>query len=264
MTAYIAGNSHVICLVGAARRSAAGNAKQLSAKRVSPRHFEVGDARIFFTGITKDLLTPDTFSAVEQGSLRFSDQGLQQDLAEWTGAKTVPATSPWGICNVANTSRRLYRETTWQVFAPTHLARDGRTPVSDDAMRAILEGDHRGARNLYERLQRLGVPTFAISGPPPRRDHPAVTEDGYEPELLQHLHSLAREVWRDWLAGRGIPLVEPPVEAADADGFLRPEFENVRETGAADRIHANELYGELMVSRIAEHVSRIGTEALTG
>ncbi|GAA4692275.1 hypothetical protein APR04_002051 [Promicromonospora umidemergens] len=258
MTAYIAGNSHVICLAEAARRSVAGGARHLSAKGISPRHFTVGDAGIFFTGITKDTLTPNMFGAVDRGSLKFTDQRFQQDLAGWTGETTVPATSPWGICNVANTSRRLYRDATWLTFAPTHLARAGLTPVTDDAIRAMLERDHRGARKLYERLAFLGVPTFAISGPPLRRDHPAIAEDGYRAELLQHLDSLAREVWRDWLVNRGLALIEPPIGTADADGFLRPEFENVREAGAADRIHANELYGDLMVARIAEHVARIG------
>jgi hypothetical protein len=260
MTAYIAGNSHVICLIGAARQSVAGQARHLDAKRVAPRHFAVGDAGIFFTGLTKDLLTPGIFGAVDQGSLTFTDQRFQQDLAEWTGEKTVSATSPWGFCNVANTSRRLYRDAMWRTFAPTHLAQGGLTPLTDDAIRAMLEWDHRGTRMLYERLAVLGIPAFAISGPPPRRNHPAMTEDGYRPELLQHLDSLSREVWRDWLAGRDLALIEPPVEAADADGFLRPEFENVREEGEADRIHANELYGELMVARIAEHVVRIGPE----
>jgi hypothetical protein len=254
-TAYIAGNSHVICLFGATRRAAAGSGRRLAARTVAPRHFDVDGSGIFFTGITKDLFTPHVFADVRQGVLRFAHEGFRKDLAEWSGTDTVSAASPWGICNVGNSSRAIYRDEVWRSFAPSHLAEGSLTPLTDDVIKSILAKDHQGKRGFYERLIALGLPAFAISGPPPRHDHPAISGDGYAPDLLLHLDGLARQVWRDWLGQRGISIVEPPVEAVGADGFLLPELRNVRTDGVTDLIHANEAYGELMVNRIAEHVA---------
>jgi hypothetical protein len=142
----------------------------------------------------------------------------------------------------------------WQKYAPTHLAHATTMPLSYDVVRAIVERDHHGVRVFFEQLRRVGVEFFAISAPGPRRDHPTA-RTAYGRDLALYIDTVSRNVWHEWLGERGIPVIEPPAQTLDEDGFLREDLHHVRDTLPPDVSHGNAAYGRMLVAEITQHVN---------
>lgn len=262
MTVLIAGNSHVACMLQALRGHAARARPDLDARRLRPRFWEVDGTELFFTGINRDSLSPGMLGDVADGRLTFADPEVADEMRHWTGSPDVSAQDVWGLCTVSNTARKLLRDPWWAGYSPSRWAAGDRQPLTDDVLRRMIEHDQRGIRQLFDALRDRSVPVLAIAGPPPRHDHPLAVH-GLTAEAVVHVDAVARSTWREWLGDRGIPLVEPPPEVADTNGFLRPELHHVRDDGTPDRHHANEDYGAAMVRQVALHAGRFRADERT-
>lgn len=229
---FLTGNSHIVALRTAAHR------------RGGFTTFPLGNGRHETT----------TFSERSGEGVRFTVPDYQDKLGRFTGLETIsPGPGTWGFLLI-NHNARIYQHPCWRRFEPASLSSNGSTPVSEAVVREILLDDHQGVREFFEQLLDSGVDFFAISGPPPRRDHPAI-EEGTRREVVQHLDRLSRDIWSSWLATMGIDLVEPPQESVDAEGFLRPEYARRQMgDGQPDPHHANEEYGDLMVTKIQAYL----------
>jgi hypothetical protein len=112
---------------------------------------------------------------------------------------------------------------------------------------------------FVQRIRSLtSLPTYHILPPPPpagegyTREHAGpifceqLDKHGISPAQLRH------KVWRLCCAaarrtyeGMGIPVIEPPAEALDEKGFLKPLYQRL------DMVHGNPAYGALVVDRMA-------------
>jgi hypothetical protein len=129
--------------------------------------------------------------------------------------------------------------------------------VSGGVLEAMVRTDQTGVRTFFLQLLEAGVRFFAISAPPPRRDHPAVAR-GVPLETIAHIDGVARAIWRSWLREKSIPLVDSPPEARDGDGFLLPEFSQTQVVnGVRDAHHANSDYGRLLWPEILAHANAL-------
>ncbi len=228
---FLAGNSHIVALRTAAFR------------RGGFTTFPLGNGRYEMT----------TFSERTDRGVRFTDADLADRLARHAKLDQITPGPTWGFLQI-NHNARIYQHPCWRRFEPAGIARRGTTSVSEAVVRSIIEDDHAGVRQFFGHLQDAGVNFFAISGPPARRDHYAI-EEGTRGEIVQYVDRLSREMWADWLRAQRIPLIDPPAESVDDDGFLRPEYARVQMgNGEPDPHHANELYGDLMIDKIVAHL----------
>jgi len=229
---FLAGNSHIVALRTAAHR------------RGGFKTFPLGHGRYETT----------SFSRRAGEGVRLTAPDYQANLHRFTGLDSITAErGRWGFLLINHTAR-IYQHPCWRRFEPAALAHDDSSPVSDAVVHAMVVEDHAGVRAFFEQLRGSGVDFFAISGPPPRRDHYAIDE-GTRPEVVLHLDRFARQVWRSWLAAEGIDVIDPPTESIDDEGFLLPEL--AREhlgNGERDPHHANEQYGDLMISKIQAYL----------
>lgn len=239
---FLAGNSHMVALRAAAHRHGGFTA------------FPLGHGRFETT----------TFSEPAGKGVRFTVPEYAEKLARFADQETItPGFGTWGFLQI-NHNARVYQHPCWRRFEPASLARRGSTPVSDSVVRAIIDEDHTGVREFFEQLSTAGIDFFAISGPPPRRDHYAI-EAGTRAEVVQHIDRLAREIWASWLATRQIDVVDPPEDCVDGDGFMLPEYtRKLMGDGQPDPHHANEQYGDLMIAKISAHLgTRAAQETVT-
>lgn len=228
----LAGNSHIVALRTAAHR------------RGGVRAFLLGHGRY----------ETASFSERSGAGVRLTAPDYQENLHRSTGLATItPGQGAWGFLLVNHTAR-IYQHPCWRRFEPAAVARKGCHPVSEAAVHAMVVEDHSGVRAFFEQLRDAGVDFFAISGPPPRRDHHAIAE-GTRPEVVQHLDRFARGVWASWLAAAAIDVIDPPQESVDDEGFLLPQYARERmRNGERDPHHANEQYGDLMITKIQAYL----------
>ena len=190
----------------------------------------------------------DTFGggAVERGPFHSLDGDvvrvdsiLSDRTLEFRGE---PGTT-WGLC-YGNHHRWVYDD---MIFRTPHEP-DLQTHHTSDALRRLIVSRNRGpALAFFDDLQRVEADFFVISAPPPRRGLRT------PPEIVLGLYELAQDYLRSELDRRGIPFVETPAGMTDKDGFLRPEYCNVRTEGHPDLHHANVRYGVTMLGAVLRH-----------
>lgn len=116
-------------------------------------------------------------------------------------------------------------------------------PPGEAVLGRLVEQDQQNVRAFLDQLLHTGVRPFVISAPWPTRHHPAITETGVRPEIVQAIDARARALFIKLLDSRGIDFVPPPPETADEEGFLKPRFAR----GGVDPHHANGRYGRIMM-----------------
>lgn len=211
---------------------------------------EVDDA-ISVIPIGNGKFEPFPFTEVDGESVRLTNEEYAANVSHHTGTGSFTRDSTWAFLTVNHTAR-VFRDATWQTFEPSSLAGPGKQPVTQEVLKRVIERDQTGVRLLFAHAQEAGLDFFAVSAPPPRRDHPAAGR--VRPEVIAYIDHTYRAIWAAHLAERGIDLVQPPPEAFAPDGFLEERF-NLIETadGRRDQHHANATYGALMRARVAAH-----------
>jgi hypothetical protein len=239
----ITGNSHVIALADALAE------KQPQGRVTDPieaKVFPLGNGR--FETRTFSRVNPDGDGA----GVEFTVGPYAASLRRHTDRDAIAPVpgERWGFVLV-NHNARIYRHATWLTHEPASVAAAGKQPVTQGVVRRAAERDHKGVRAFFKHLQTAGVDFFAISAPPPRRDHPAVGW-GVRPEVIAHIDRTARQVWSEWLDAQDIAMVPPPEGSADAEGFLLPELASQRiHKERRDKHHANAAYGAQQLRQIA-------------
>ncbi len=235
MTTYVCGNSHIAAL-------AAG------AEDLPP------DPEVRFFPLGTGRYERSDFSLRGADGVELLPQRYQQNLEDYTGHQAIVPGPRWGFLLV-NSTARVHRHPMWQSFGPSDLVQSGRTPVTASLLGSILQRDHEGVRGFFMQLLGAGVDFFAVSAPHPRQGGKTFRRR-VPREVIGRIDATSREMWRQWLGARGIPLVEPPPETATEDGFLRNEYAlTVLANGERDPHHANAAYGRLMAHRVRAHVA---------
>lgn len=228
MTLYICGNSHVRALRAGMQAIAE----------------EVEDEVVVFPLGTADN-EAESFSAMEDGRVVLTNTRFRNKLRKNFGFTCFEPAHRWGIC-LGTHNARLFRNAGWLRAAPAWLSLPGMQPVPEAVFEQMVADDQRHIRAFLDRLLQTGVRPFVISAPWPVRHHPIMTETGVRPEIVQAVDARARALFAAWLARRGIDLVTPPPETADAEGFLRPVFAK----GGEDVYHGNARYGKIMMRKV--------------
>ena len=147
---------------------------------------------------------------------------------------------------------RVYNLSFWLTAAPSKIAKPGFRPISDAVLVEIFEKEQSFRKVFLGQLLETGVKFFIVSAPSPRRDGAAVLR-GIQLATIELLDRMARDHFRKWIGKHNIPIVEPPEETIDEEGFLRDEFaQKFTATGELDPHHANSSYGEIMVRKILD------------
>jgi len=252
----IAGNSHV----GALLQGMSLLAEQdpaLFAPTAEPGRWTVGRDSLEFVGLGSGRFELEEFSTTIAGRVRFTGQYRRSLLAK-TGLRDIGPSVVWGFMNVANTAR-IFQQPMWKEYAPSALGRiAGRTPLTEQAVRAILRADHAPARSFYAQLAQAGARVVALEAPRPQAGHPSLLDDD-DRRIARHLDALGRSMWHDWLAGHSVPRVEPPSETIGSDGFLRPELRRIgrNKYGKPDHNHGNAEFGAIYLPRILEAMTAV-------
>lgn len=127
-----------------------------------------------------------------------------------------------------------------------------------DAVRAVLEREAAPYLKLMRHLRSLAsVRLVHIEPPPPCPDNDSIAPHmpwSLFPGMLQEVAPrwLRYKAWRlhskivsDWCGANDIEFLPAPAGAADATGFLRPEY-------FQDGVHANAAYGQLLLAQMQE------------
>lgn len=237
MTLYICGNSHVRALRAGMQAIAE----------------EVEDEVAVFPLGTADN-EAESFSTLEDGHVVLTNARFRNKLRKFFGFTRFEPGHRWGIC-LGTHNARIFRNEGWLRAAPAWLNLPGMQPVPETVFAQLVATDQRHIRTFFDQLLQTGVRPFVISAPWPVRHHPIMTETGVKPEIVQAVDARARALFADWLAQRGIDLVTPPPETADAEGFLRPIFAK----GGEDIYHGNARYGKIMMRKVL--AERLGAAA---
>lgn len=138
------------------------------------------------------------------------------------------------------------------------LAEGRRTIIPYAAMLAMMRVSLARHCTAISALKSLfSCPVYQILAPPPICDVRFLLEEpgtfgeraqyGLAPVSLRlKLFNLQNRVFRSHCEELGMPVIEPPAEALDAEGCLLPQFAD------PDGTHANSDYGHLLVPRILE------------
>lgn len=187
----------------------------------------------------------EPFHEVTREGVRFTDAAYQKRLEILSGSRHFVASPDmrYGLMMGFHTAG-IYRDPTWVRHAPSGLAAKlGLQAVSSQVIRAIGLDRQRNVLAFFEALKAAGVNFFAMSAPPPRRSHPCLRR-GISAATLLTVDKLARTACADRLREAGIPILLPPEQTIDPEGFLLPPYEQ-KEKG--DHHHANVTYGAIML-----------------
>ncbi len=132
----------------------------------------------------------------------------------------------------------------WTKFTPFSSQGD-QAPISASLLRYIVLQDQIHMTQLIELLKRVGVKVFVIEAPKPFKHHPAIKIAGNK--VITYVDQFYRQVMKDWLAEKGVPIINVPSACYDADGFM---LETYRNDNRLDRTHANKQFGAVMVKEI--------------
>jgi hypothetical protein len=232
MTLYICGNSHTRALrAGASLLEEEDGADPMV---------------VFPLGTADNEAAP--FSEVKNGQVVLTNERFRRKLKQFFGFSTFEPQHRWGIC-LGNHNARIFRHEGWKTAAPAWLNIEGKTPISEALFARIVEADQQHIRNFLDQLVETGVQPFVISAPWPVRPNPEITDITLSPDVLKAIDTRARVLFSEWLTSRGLSIVTPPVETADEDGFLLPQFGK----GGDDPYHGNTAYGRLMMRKVLQH-----------
>ncbi|GAA4668503.1 hypothetical protein GCM10023226_00570 [Nocardioides nanhaiensis] len=233
----ITGNSHVIALARAERPAALTQA--------------LGEVLVYPWGNGRH--ESEVFTRREGDGVALTVPQYATATERHTGHPHLRPDRHWVVLGPGHAAR-TFRDPTWRTHAPAALRLPGVEPVSDGLLTALLERDQRGLRALYRDALAAGLQVVALSAPPPRRDHRAIT-DGTPAAVVAHLDTTAYRLWERWLAAEGVPLVPRPAGTADDEGFLLPELAaRTTPRGTPDHHHANEAYGALALAELARTI----------
>lgn len=241
MTAFICGNSHV----GALRRGY----RELFPGR-GP------DVTIFPLGNGSHERAP--FSELRPDGVRFTAAKYADSLKQHAGRDAIGgAADIWGVC-LGTQNVRIYNNKFWIDADPAAISRPGIQPVSGAVLDAIIVRDQCNVRAFFAQLRDAGARVFAVSGAPPRSDHPCIRH-GVRPQTVSFIDRAARLSFAGYLSDLGIDFVTPPPECLTDDGFLKAEFNHVPKKGGHDKHHANTEYGARMVNRVLAYLETAKT-----
>lgn len=241
MTVFIGGNSHC----GALRQ---GLARVAGADKILTVHA--------FGSNTMETLP---FSVIRNGRVEFVADYHVTNLQAFSGKSNFDPADVWGICAGTHYNRILLAPQWRGPAAPSAIAGPKQRPISAAMLAAILAADQVHVCKFLSEMKAAGVPVFAVSCAPVRRDgYP--TERGVPIGVIHAIARRAQDYFLGFLTAQEIAFVAPPPETIDAEGFLKPEFCQmiIEELGTPDLVHANPDYGALMVRRILDHVESMG------
>lgn len=232
MTLYICGNSHT--------RALRAGASLLEEEEGAPPMV------VFPLGTADNEAQP--FSTIENGKVVLTNDRFRKKLKQFFDVSAIEPDVQWGIC-LGNHNFRIFRNEGWLTSAPSWLGMADKTPVSEALFEKIVAEDQKHIRAFFEQLLETGVRPFVISAPWPLRPNAEVSGIKLSPQTLKAIDTRARVLFSEWLRARDIPIITPPVETADEDGFLKPEFAK----SADDPYHGNTAYGRLMMRKVLRH-----------
>ncbi|MGV8988265.1 MAG: hypothetical protein ACOH2H_18495 [Cypionkella sp.] len=237
MTVYVGGNSHC------------------GALKLGMPLVKGADEALTVNAFGGNTLEAEPFSEIRDGRVEFTSRPYAKTLQSFTGKGYFDSDDIWGICQGTHYNRFLKNPLWRGPAAPSAIATPKQRPISDGVLDAIIEADQAHVRTFIGQLKKTGVPVFAVSCAPVRRDGSAAGL-GVPPEVILAISSRARDQFLAWLEAHDIAFVGPPPETMDADGFLLPEYCQgmIEKLGLPDPVHANAAYGALMVQRIMDHV----------
>jgi len=153
----------------------------------------------------------------------------------------------YGI-NLGLHSLPVVRSRMWEKFAPWRIAEQFKLlPLSDAVLDEIVYANNVHIYAFFEALVASKVRFFIISAPPVRRDHRCFRKT--EPVVGLAVDNWFRSTSLRHFERYDIPVVLPPQECLEPNGFLR---DDLAEKTPGDHHHGNEKFGKIMLRKILE------------
>mgnify|MGYP003117410768 CR=1 FL=1 len=138
----------------------------------------------------------------------------------------------------------------WGSHEPSGINVEGRVPLPQSTIRAFCESDTRSVIGFLTDLQDLGPRPYWVTYPAIKDNHPMFSR-GVRRETVHYLDSFFIQHMTKSLAAMGIATVHRPKGSLTENGFLKAEYsQDTTLKGTPDWVHANELYGSLMLNEI--------------
>jgi len=152
------------------------------------------------------------------------------------------------ISGPLHTVRIWRRRAYWKKYTP-FIPYGNQIPVSTGLLRHVVRQDQRYVMQLIELLTREGVNVFVVEAPKPFKHHPILK--WVNPGVISYIDGFYRKLMREWLASKGVPVINVPSDCYDADGFMLEKF---RHENPSDPHHADKEFGAIMIREIIEFV----------
>lgn len=181
----------------------------------------------------------------------FIDRGDRAELIYRRHVKRLPVAEEdgqydyYGFCGPLHASNLWRRQGHWPSFTPFARKVEGNrdlAPVSTALLKQAVFQEQSHTMQLLELLQRVGTKLFVIEGPRPFRHHRILSK--VSPETVIYIDTFYKNLLREWLHSKDIPIIEVPNQCYDEEGFMHDKF---RVPAENDMLHGNEEFGALMM-----------------
>ena len=236
MNTIIAGNSHTVALRKALEKSQPGT-----------KIFDV--CTLGSSGKERDL-----FFSLDQNGVSFLPRYWDANLKNFSGSSFLNREIRWGFL-LGSSSHDIYQDKFWRDAEPAEICDAKKQPISIGVLDACITDLFKETIKFFRQLKKARIDYFVVSGPPPRADHPCIT-NGTNPRVVAYIDSRMKILLEQFLKSENIDFLASPKSVENVDGLLKEEFANAKTyNGVFDTHHANTRYGEFMNQKISEYLS---------
>lgn len=146
-------------------------------------------------------------------------------------------------------SARVVRNAIWKTHVPWSLIEgEHETPLSDQAVDALIEADSCRAVDFVVQLKKAGLSVVVLEAP--RFFENATFLSNKRLDIHTHLEARYRQCVIARLEKAGLAVIRQPSETITERGTTDPAFDH---DDPEDQHHANARYGELMLAALAAY-----------
>lgn len=143
---------------------------------------------------------------------------------------------------------RIRRRRAWSEFVPSQFAAQ-EVPLSNQLLRRVILDDCHYLLKFIDIILRTQNKVFVIEAPRPFKHDNSLTI--IRPEVFIYVDAYYRDIIKQELKHRNVPIIEVTPECYDDAGFMLERYRNPNED---DMHHGNVEFGELMMKKVLKFI----------
>ena len=232
MNKWLIGSSHVGAVVRAHRKA------------------DLRDINLNTVLLGASRFSKTVFHRIDAGRLEFTKEDYQKNSGSFRNGLDVDDIGSVFVLLGDINNIILGNSDYWVSHEPSGINEEGRVPLPQSTIRAFCESDTRSVIGFLTDLKDLGPQPYWVTYPAIKDNHPMFSR-GVRRETVHYLDSFFIQHMTKSLAAMGIATVHRPKGSLTENGFLKAEYsQDTMPKGTPDWVHANDLYGSLMLNEI--------------